>query len=325
MRKFIVSDLHGDINTYNAIMGYLENISKYDEVILYINGDLIDRGIYSADMLIDIKNRIENENPFKIEYLAGNHELMMWQAYPVYKNGTRWDLHMNTNWGSNGGSITAACLEDELTIDEEDQIFHFIKKLKLYHKFEETINDKKIVLAHAACPKNPLDICDLTIEDVANDITNVVDLTWSHKEHLITPSMQEKYDLLWKSKLNRMTRQMDFNIKLGNDDFFTIIGHTPVENSLGYEFYESDNVLNIDGGEALYWRGYFEFDHSPLVEIDSNNNRLIILTFNHNNEIIYGTYLDSKITYMNNSELENHRKFLDKNTKIYKLDKDLFS
>ena len=58
MKNFIVSDLHGNSNIYNSIIRYLENINKEDELNLYINGDLIDRGKDSAYMLIDIKDRI---------------------------------------------------------------------------------------------------------------------------------------------------------------------------------------------------------------------------------------------------------------------------
>ena len=58
MRKFIVSDLHGNGNMYNSIIKYLENVNKDDEIMLYINGDLIDRGLDSADMLLDVRKRI---------------------------------------------------------------------------------------------------------------------------------------------------------------------------------------------------------------------------------------------------------------------------
>ncbi len=44
MRKFIVSDIHGFGNFYYSIMNYLDKLSEHEEIELYINGDLIDRG-----------------------------------------------------------------------------------------------------------------------------------------------------------------------------------------------------------------------------------------------------------------------------------------
>ena len=61
MRKFIISDIHGVGNVYYAIMGYLDNLSKEEEIELYINGDLIDRGPDSANVLLDIKKRVEGK------------------------------------------------------------------------------------------------------------------------------------------------------------------------------------------------------------------------------------------------------------------------
>ena len=56
MRKFIISDVHGNGNLYYTIMNYLENISKLDEVTLYINGDLIDVK-YEINLLYYDKNQ----------------------------------------------------------------------------------------------------------------------------------------------------------------------------------------------------------------------------------------------------------------------------
>ncbi len=44
MRKFIISDIHGFGNVYYSMMNYVDNISKEEDVELYINGDLFDRG-----------------------------------------------------------------------------------------------------------------------------------------------------------------------------------------------------------------------------------------------------------------------------------------
>ena len=45
MRKFIVSDLHGDGAIYDSVINYLENLhNEGEDITLYINGDLVDRG-----------------------------------------------------------------------------------------------------------------------------------------------------------------------------------------------------------------------------------------------------------------------------------------
>ena len=54
MKKYVVSDLHGNGDIYDSIMTYLEHVSENEPLILYINGDLIDRGSDSMRMLKDI-------------------------------------------------------------------------------------------------------------------------------------------------------------------------------------------------------------------------------------------------------------------------------
>ena len=286
MRNFIVSDLHGNGNAYSAIMAYLDNVSKdsNEEITLFINGDLIDRGPDSAYMLLDIKDRVLNNRGIKIEFLAGNHELLMYNASFNRKNGV-WE---DGNWFYNGGYMTAYGLE-LLSSQEENEIIEFISNLKIYHKFNETINDKNIDLVHAKCPDIVLDECDLKI---SSDINKINDLLW--------------------------TRKNGSSVLIGNDKYFTIIGHTPVEDFKGYKYFSDENYLNIDGGCARYVNGFDNFNHIPLVEIDSINNRLIILTFNNNNEIISGSYLSDCITDMNCFELEKYRKYINNKVKIKK-------
>ena len=97
---------------------------------------------------------------------------------------------------------------------------------------------------------------------------------------------------------------------MGNSNYFTIIGHTPVDTDTGYLYNKEDNTLNIDGGNVCYVLGYADYDHSPLVEIDDKNNKLIILTFN-NNEIICGNYfVDGKSINISDAKLNKYRKYL---------------
>ena len=269
MRKFIVSDLHGNGKIYDSIISYLDDINKTEEVILYINGDLIDRGPDSARLLLDVKDRIENNKGFKIVYLGGRYN-GIWRR--------------DSDWFYNGAEYTLYGLKEMLNKDKENDIINFISNLKLYHKFDEKLNGKQIVLVHAKCPKDVKDECDMFIKDNNIDTSLTV---WTRREDY------------WTMLTNN----------LGNEDYFTIVGHTPVGDHKGYEYYKNDNTLNIDGGCARYACGLTEFDHTPLVEIDEKNDRLIILTFNSNNKIVCGNYFTNGIsTEIKSKELDTYRK-----------------
>ena len=289
MKKFIISDLHGNGNIYNSIMNFLENLNNDidDDITLYINGDLIDRGEFSVEMLLDVKRRIMNNSGINIEYLAGNHELMMYKASKNVKNG-RWPK-FNQWFLYNGGRTTIEQLE-RLSIEEQNNVVKLISNLKICHKFEEKIGDKNIVLVHAKCPSNVDKVSNLNISDQF-----ISRYLWSRDDSYIHHSM-------------------------GSKDYFTIIGHTIVDSDTGYFYNSLDNTLNIDGGNAAYVLGYTKYDHSPLVEIDGDNNRLVILTFNNNNEIIYGNYFsDGKSISMDDSSLEEYRKYLKSNNQVKSL------
>lgn len=285
MRKFIVSDLHGNGNVYKSIMYYLENISLNEEVILYINGDLIDRGIDSADMLIDIKNRMIS-NPFKIVYLGGNHELMMFQTFCKRIKGI---TTYNDIWFYNGGTITDEGLEEKLSKEKILEIVDFVSNLDIYHLFDEKIDRKNILLVHASYPLKIEDSRNLKIKD--ND------------------SMVE-YSV-W-------ARERDSFYNLGNDNYFSIVGHTPNSNIYGVEYHNEGNYLNIDGGCARYVTGKFSQNHSPLVEVCDGY--LKVLTFDNSNNIIFGNYF-SKKTFIpiDEKELNKERKFLNNKFKPKKL------
>ena len=282
MRTFIVSDLHGNGNVYYSIMKYLDNISKEEDITLFINGDLIDRGMDSCDMLLDVKNRIL-ENKFKIEYLGGNHELMMYQCFQRKKNKV---FNPYTDvWYANSGWITDYKMEDVLDVEQEQEVVDFVSNLKICHLFDDKINWNNIVLVHAACPKNVTDeFCNMRIKDVKNN--------------------EMRY--LWDRK------------NIGNKEYFSIVGHDPNDNKYGFQYNKKENYLNIDGGSAYYVSGFFKYDHVPLVEIKENY--LKILTFNNNNEIIYGNYFNPKcFAPMSPDDLDKERSYLDHSFKPKKL------
>ena len=253
MRKFIVSDLHGNGEVYDSIMAYLENISLFDDVELFINGDLIDRGLDGYRMLEDVIERINGKGNIKINYLGGNHELMMYQALKKRKPGksvSHW-----SDWMLKGGWV----IEGELDIREDgeekcEEFKHFLGNLKIYHKFNEMINGNNILLVHAKPPKEIYDECNIRIKDNNKKVENAV---WTREEI--------REDLIfWLGKI------IGFN-KIGKDGYLTIKGHTPVKNNKGFKYNQEQNFINIDGGCAGYAVGKFEYDHVPLVEVRDGN------------------------------------------------------
>ena len=291
MRKFIISDIHGNGNVYYSIMGYLDNLSKNEDIELYINGDLFDRGLESGEILLDVIKRI-NDDKFKIVYLGGNHELLMYETYNKRKKG------INTfynDWYDNGGSITDFSLEELCNYDKNKllTIGEFVGSLPLFHIFDEKMNGRNIALVHSACLT---DIEKHPTSRIKDDDEFVNWCVWTREYDPFIP----------------------FRCSLGNKRYFSIVGHTPNDNHYGYEYHDGDNYLNIDGGNAFYVSGYFEYDHTPLVEV--TDECLKILTFNNNNEIIYGNYFKGKSSgNMSEEELNIERSFLNKNLLVKKL------
>lgn len=299
MRKFIISDIHGFGNVYYSIMNYLDNLSNEEEIELYINGDLIDRGYESAEILLDLIKRIK-DNKYKIVYLGGNHELMMYELFEKKKKKRH--ISAFEDWYNNGGYITEDGLSELLKDDDKImEVVNFVSNLKIYHKFKEKIVGKEIVLVHAACPNVIKDECDIFIKDNNQDIFNAV---WTRENNI--------YYFLGHPIVDPSEN------KIGDDSYFTIIGHTPVSDKYGFEYNKKQNYLNIDGGCAGFVSGRFDYDHFPLVEV--KDNYLKILTFNSKNEIIYGSYFNGKIRIPYTiDELSEARKYLNHKVKVKKL------
>ena len=290
MRKFIVSDLHGNGEVYDSIIAYLENISLIDDVELYINGDLIDRGFDSFRVLEDTIERINGKGPIKIHYLGGNHELLMYQALVDRYPGRCFDH--KSNWMSYGGQPTEggmAEIDDQIYEQKCKEIKTFLGNLEIYKVFPEIINKNKLVLVHAQVPE------DLTVDlRIKDDNKTIEDAVWTRKE-------KRKNLIFWPGEV------IGYN-RIGKEGYLAITGHTPVRDKKGFVYYDEENYFNIDGGCALYAMGRFEFDHVPLVEV--MDDYLKILIFNHNNEIINGFYFEEIPLRMSDKDLNKERLFI---------------
>ena len=96
MNIYACSDIHGQ---YRLFKKMLKDIRFSDDDLLYILGDIIDRGPESIPMLQDIMQR---DN---VMCLLGNHEFMMYTNYRYPEKDNSW------LYSANGGTVTRADFE----------------------------------------------------------------------------------------------------------------------------------------------------------------------------------------------------------------------
>ena len=289
MRKFVVSDLHGNGLVYDRILSYLENISEEEEIEWIIAGDLIDKGEDSLRMLEDIKKRMQKKYPIHIEYLGGDHELMMYQALLERRKGER--IPLSHDWIKNGGDVIEKRIYREETYEEMKT---FLGNLKIYHELPESIYHRPILLVHAAAPKDLINT-NLRISDNNKEVHDAV---------------FNYLDYFDKFFFARDLRGCMNHHKFGHSLYFIIKGHIPIYNEAGFFYHSKEHYLDINGGEATYLGNRFH-NHVPLVEIKENY--LSILIFHPMNQIEDGYVLKgSKLEKMQEEELEKNRRYLKK-------------
>ena len=212
--NYVISDIHGDYGSYRKM---LDIIGFDDTDTLYIVGDICDRGLYSAELYLDIMAR---KNVISIK---GNHEFMAEKVLPYlfgfekiksrkYYNG---DYEI---WLDNGGKKT---IESLSRLDDADKkrILDYIDQMPFYVTVKT--DSREFLLVHAGLhgyePQKSLD---------------------SYLPH----------DLVWM-------RPSDFNAKLWEDpNKYLVVGHTPTsfinpDRSLRI-FHGKGNIIAIDCGNA---------------------------------------------------------------------------
>lgn len=165
-RVYVISDLHG---YYDLFIKLLEKISFSEFDLLYIIGDVCDRGPDSLKILFYIQ---KHDN---IILIKGNHEYMMQEAlyYGVYYDDIDYPSKAFKLWIANGGNTTMENIRKYL---QKDKLKHedyrvvrsaFLKNLYEYlnnlpEYIEIKVNDQSYVLVHAGIDvKRPLDKQDL--------------------------------------------------------------------------------------------------------------------------------------------------------------------
>lgn len=146
MATYVMSDIHGEYEKYKNA---LKTINLRNDDVLYVLGDVVDRGSGSCKILLDMMCR------FNVIPLLGNHEYM---AITVLKKlmqeiteSSMADFHQDfmtgmIDWFDNGGKPT---LDEFKSLPRDDQwaILEYLEEFSLYQ--EITVNGQSYILVHA--------------------------------------------------------------------------------------------------------------------------------------------------------------------------------
>lgn len=146
MSTYVMADLHG---SYDAYLQMLEKIRFSHRDMLYILGDVLDRGPAPIKILLDLMKRPN------VVCLAGNHEYMALECLRfLLKEITDESLGELTplmvdkflNWQSNGAGAT---LEEFCRLDGQTRlaVVEFLEEFDLYEEIK--MKDKTYLLIHA--------------------------------------------------------------------------------------------------------------------------------------------------------------------------------
>ena len=245
---YVCSDIHGQFDLYARL---IHELDLQNDDVLYILGDVIDRGPEGVKILKDVMVRNN------IEFLLGNHETMMLDYYDgIYKSGI---------WLSpgNGGDVTRNEM-DRLPKTERAQILQYLKSSLIQKRI--IIGGLCYSLQHS-CPVPGFD---------GDEIRFCDDLSRSRIFHSV-----------WYSPY-RHCEKAGRHHYTGSDVF--IIGHVPVqyvpeneyliwnedvkEEDVRPPYIDFDGVLyNIDGGCARIEYGEPGGLYCMSLEIDTDGRR----------------------------------------------------
>ncbi len=147
-KSYVVSDIHGE---YEKYLKLIKLIKLDDTDILYIIGDILDRGEKPISLLKDIMNR-KNVIP-----IMGNHDLIAMLSLKSMNNEITEEIieFVEKNLGK-GDSIMGWLLQGGITTlnelillseKERKDILYFLENIPLYK--EINVNGKEYILVHA--------------------------------------------------------------------------------------------------------------------------------------------------------------------------------
>lgn len=132
MAYYVLADIHGEADRFH---GMLDKIQFSDTDILYILGDVVDRGPDGIKLLREIMN-----TPNMV-MLLGNHEYMMEQYFSP--NATEVEIR---RWNRNGNAPTVEAYL-QLSTEEQREIISFLQTRPSH--LEVTVSGQRFYLVHA--------------------------------------------------------------------------------------------------------------------------------------------------------------------------------
>lgn len=159
MANYVISDIHGEYELYQQM---LEKIHFSAEDMLYVLGDVVDRGLHPIKILLDLMIRPN------VVCLAGNHEYMMLKCMKFLLQEITEESVMEmqenleqmealTDWILNGAEPTMAEFR-ALAPEEQRRVSEFLQEFELYEEVE--CGGKSYLLVHAGLgnfnPEKPI-------------------------------------------------------------------------------------------------------------------------------------------------------------------------
>ncbi|MCJ7449307.1 MAG: metallophosphoesterase [Bacteroidales bacterium] len=162
-RLFAISDIHGCFRPFYELVTRIIKLERSDKLILL--GDYIDRGEQSReviDFIIDLERK-----GFDIIPLAGNHELMLIEAYR--------DQGMLPLWFLNSGMTTLLSFGIRDIRDIPEQYIEFFTRLEYF----KTVGD--FLFVHAGFD-----------DDAEDPFSDVYQMVWECRPFYKNPLLQDR-------------------------------------------------------------------------------------------------------------------------------------
>lgn len=141
---YIMSDIHGMYDKYKDM---LEKISFSDKDVLYILGDVVDRGEKPIDVLLDMMSR-PNVYP-----IMGNHDFfakhMLKVGFTHKSHNTSADAELVfdiVRWMQNGGGNTIKQFM-ELDTEKRQQVLDYMEEFSMTEVID--VGERTFILVHA--------------------------------------------------------------------------------------------------------------------------------------------------------------------------------